>query len=146
MTPREVVQAIATVIERQEAIQNTQLLILRELRIMRCGAGRVDEDSLEALLGYLYDEFHNDTWTSRVAFEQAAENRALYAALVRCLGEEGTPNGLGKLLKNNLGKTGDYSLECVNKHSNAGAVFRVTVSVTSSPLKPSMMEEQRSTS
>ena len=53
MTPREVVQAIAAVMERQEAIQNTQLLILRERRIMRWGAGRVDEDSLEALLGYL---------------------------------------------------------------------------------------------
>jgi hypothetical protein len=134
MTLREVSQEIAAVKEQQAAIQHTQMLILDELRLMRCGAGRIDADSLEALLEYLHDEFHESTWTSRVVFEQAAENRLLRAALIRCLGEEGTANGLGKLLKSHLGRTGEFLLVCVKKHGSSGAVFRVTDSVTSSLL------------
>lgn len=140
---REVHQEILAVREQQEAILQTQTLILAELRLLRCGAGRIDADSIEALLGYLHDSFGEAAWTSAEVFSEAAENRLVDAALTRCLGERGTVNGLGKLLMGSLGPTGDYFLRCVKKHGNAGAIFRVTECVTSSPAEPFTLNTQR---
>lgn len=143
MTLRELRQEIATVREVQDAIQQTQTLMLAELRLLRCGAGRIDADSLAALFEYLHDSFGDAVWTSAEVFREAAENILVDAALTRCLGERGTVNGLGKLLMGNLGPTGDYSLRCVKKHGNAGAIFRVTECVTSSPAEPFKVNTQR---
>jgi hypothetical protein len=132
MTLREVSQEIAAVKEQQAVIQHTQMLILDELRLLRCGGGRTDPESLETLLAYLNASFDKRPWTSHNAFEQAEDNPLLDAAITRCLGELGTIQGLSKLLLGHLGAWGEYSLTCVRKRSNAGAVFQVKQCVTPS--------------
>lgn len=132
MTLREVSQEIAAVKEAQTAIQQTQALILEELRLLRCGSGRTDPDSLETLLAYLNASFGESPWTSHNVFERAEDNPLLDAAITRCLGELATIQGLSKLLLGALGKWGDYSLKCLKKRSNAGAVFQVKQCVTPS--------------
>jgi hypothetical protein len=118
--------------EMKVSILETQALILKELRFLRCGAGRIDPESLETLLAYLNASFGERPWTSHNAFEQAEDNPLLDAAITRCLGELGTIQGLSKLLLGHLGTWGDYALTCVRKRSNAGAVFQVKQCVTPS--------------
>ena len=132
MTLREVSREIAILREAQTAIQQTQALILEEIRLLRCGSGRTDPDSLETLLAYLNASFGENSWTSHAVFEQAEENPLLYAAITRCLGELATIQGLSKLLLGVVGQWGEYSLRCLKKRSNAGAVFQVKQCVTPS--------------
>jgi len=124
-------------VDRIEALEDSQARILDELRILRRGRTRADEESVVALLEYLHDVFDLEPWTSNQVFEQAEENPLLYAALVRCLGLQPTIQGLSKLLMRSRGPWGLYALRCLKQRGHSGAVFTVTQCVTPSPIQNS---------
>ncbi len=131
----------AQIVELKETVATLQA----EMRLLRRGAGRTDGESLEVMLQHLRDSFGDVPWQSFRVFEQADDNPALYAVLVRCLGSGPTIQGLSKFLMRNLGDRGDYRLRCL-KRSNAGSRFVVLQCSTATPKNASTVrgEDRRS--
>jgi hypothetical protein len=134
MTLREAADRIA-------ALEENQAQILEELRLLRRGSGRADEESMVAFLELVRDVFGESPWTSGKVLAMAFDQPVLRGTIVRVIGEHPTVQGLGKFLMSNLGVCGTFRLLCLRKHTEYGAQFRLTECVSASAEKPARVRQ-----
>lgn len=112
-----------------------------EVRFLKRGQARIDEESLITFLEFVFDAFSNTSWTANRVFESAEDNPLLYAALVRCLGGDPSIQGLGKFLMRSIGQWGAFRLRCIKPRSYLGAVFQLTHCVIKSGEEASRLQK-----
>jgi len=121
----------AEVIELKQAVETLQA----EVRLLRRGACRADEDAIEALLGYIHSDLGQEPWTVADVMAASAQNGLLLGSVRRCLGGKIGAYQLAVLLSRNCGVWGEYDLRCVRDRTRDGRVFVVTGPVTLSHAK-----------
>jgi hypothetical protein len=106
-----------------------------EVRLLRRGRGRADEEAIEALLGYVHSDLGQEPWTVADVIAASAQNGLLLGSVRRCLGGKIDAYQLAVLLSRSCGVWGDYELRCVRDRTRDGRVFVVTGPVTLSQAK-----------
>ncbi len=130
------IQALtAEILELKETVATLQA----EMRLLRRGRGRADEDSVQTLVEHVHDEFSARSWTVGQIIQASAENPLLIGAIRRCTGGKVRPYTLAVLLSKNLGQHGKFTLRCVADRTRDGRIFCVTGPVTLSQRKAGRM-------
>jgi hypothetical protein len=122
---------------RDEVLHLKELLteLQAEVRLLRRGRGRADEEAIEALLGYVHTDLGQEPWTVADVIAASAQNGLLLGSVRRCLGGEIGAYQLAVLLSRSCGVWGEYELRCVRDRTRDGRVFVVTGPVTLSQAK-----------